>query len=180
MPTLRERYEKEIKPKLLAEAGLTNGLAVVRPVKVVVNMGIGAIRDDAKLFASYKEDLRLITGQQPVVRLAKKAEAGFKIRAGDSIGLMVTLRGGRMWNFLDRLLNVVLPRVRDFHGVSEKSFDGRGNYNLGILEHTVFPEINPNKVDRVKCLGINICTNAGSDNEARKLFAALGLPFAKK
>lgn len=180
MSELKKQYDTQLKNKLMEELGLDNSLACPQPLKITVNMGIGVAKEDPKLLASFRDDLKTITGQQPAISRAKKAEAGFKIRAGDPIGLVVTLRGMRMWNFLEKLIHIDLPRVRDFHGVSRKSFDGRGNYNLGITEHIVFPEINPNKVDRIKTLGINITTNAGNDEEGYLLLKLLGWPFAKE
>lgn len=179
MNELRSLYNKDVKNTLMQELELKTAMACPKPVKIIVNMGIGIAKDDPKLLASYRDDLKTITGLQSAIRRAKKAEAGFKIRAGEPIGLVVTLRGERMWGFLQKLIHVVLPRVRDFHGLPRASFDGKGNYNFGILEHTVFPEINPNKVDRIKTLGINITTNAGTDEEGYLLLKLLGWPFAK-
>jgi len=148
--------------------------------KIVVNMGVGKALGDSKYLESAADDLRVITGQKAAVRTAKKAVAGFKLRAGEPVGLMVTLRGKRMYDFYQKLVNIVLPRLRDFHGVSRKSFDGSGNYNLGIEEHTVFPEIDPNKVNKVKGLEVTIVTSAGTDEEGLKLLESLGMPFEKK
>ena len=147
--------------------------------KIVVNMGVGKALDDSKYLESASNDLMVITGQRPAVRPAKRAVAGFKLRAGEPVGLMVTLRGKRMWDFFEKLVNIVLPRLRDFHGVSRKSFDGGGNYSLGIEEHTVFPEIDSNKVDKVKGLEITIVTSAKTDGEGLKLLKKLGMPFEK-
>lgn len=146
--------------------------------KIVVNMGVGRVLDDSKYLESAADDLKVITGQKPAVRPAKKAVAGFKVRAGDSVGLTVTLRGKRMRDFFEKLVNIVLPRLRDFHGVSRKSFDGSGNYSLGIEEHTVFPEIDPNKVDKIKGLEVTIVTSARTDEEGLELLEKLGMPFA--
>lgn len=143
-------------------------------------MGVGKALGDSKYLESAADDLRVITGQKAAVRTAKKAVAGFKLRAGEPVGLMVTLRGKRMYDFYQKLVNIVLPRLRDFHGVSRKSFDGSGNYNLGIEEHTVFPEIDPNKVNKVKGLEVTIVTSAGTDEEGLKLLESLGMPFEKK
>jgi len=148
--------------------------------KIVVNMGTGKYKDDAKYLESAAEDLQVITGQKAAVRAAKKAIAVFKLRAGEPVGLMVTLRGKRMWDFFEKLVNIVLPRLRDFHGVSRKSFDGRGNYNLGIEEHAVFPEIDPNKIGKIKGFEITIVTTARDDKEGLELLEGLGMPFAKE
>jgi len=147
--------------------------------KIVVSMGTGKQSDDSKYLESATNDLEVITGQKPAVRSAKKAIAAFKLRAGEPVGLMVTLRGKRMRDFFEKLVNIVLPRLRDFHGVSRKSFDGSGNYSLGIEEHTVFPEIDPNKVGRVKGLEVTIVTTAGDDKEGLELLEKLGMPFEK-
>jgi large subunit ribosomal protein L5 len=180
MSTLRKTFEEKLKEQLREEFHLRNLLAVPRLTKIVVNMGVGVAKDDPKLLAAYREDLRAITGQQPAVRRAKKAEAGFKIKEGDEIGLLATLRGEKMWSFFEKLVRVVLPRIRDFRGLSRTGFDGQGNYNLGISEQVVFPEINPNKRDRLKSLGINLCTNAGGDHAAEVLLRRLGLPLVKE
>ena len=147
--------------------------------KIVVNMGVGKFKDDSKYLESAANDLAVITGQKPAVRRAKKAVSGFKLRAGDPIGLTVTLRGKRMWDFFEKLVKIVLPRLRDFRGVSRKSFDGSGNYSLGIEEHTVFPEVDPSKVDKVKSLEITIVTAAKNDEEGFELLKKLGMPFEK-
>ena len=147
--------------------------------KIVVSMGVGRALDDSKYLESAADDLRVITGQKAAVRAAKKAIAGFKLRAGDPVGLVVTLRGKRMRDFFEKLVNIVLPRLRDFHGVSKKSFDGRGNYSLGITEHTVFPEIDPNKVGKIKGLEVTIVTTAETDEEGLELLRGLGVPFEK-
>lgn len=147
--------------------------------KIVVNMGVGKALDDPKYLESAANDLAVITGQKPAVRPAKKAIAGFKLKAGDAVGLVVTLRGKRMEDFFEKLVGIVLPRLRDFHGVSRKSFDGSGNYSLGIEEHTVFPEVDPNKVDKVKSLEVTIVTTARSDEEGLKLLEKLGMPFER-
>ncbi len=148
--------------------------------KIVVSIGTGKQKDDAKYLESAAEDLQVITGQKPAIRAAKKAIAGFKLRAGDTVGLVVTLRGKRMWFFFEKLIHIVLPRLRDFHGVPRKSFDGRGNYSLGIEEHTVFPEIDPNKVGKIKGLEVTIVTTAKTDEEGLNLLEGLGVPFKKK
>jgi len=177
MPRLKERYEKEIRAQLMKELGYTNVLEVPRLSKVVVNMGLGEAIQNAKILDSAVAELAAITGQRPVITKAKKAIANFKLRKGLPIGCMVTLRGDRMYEFLDRLVNVALPRVRDFKGVSENSFDGRGNYSLGIREQIIFPEVDIDKIDKVKGLTVNICTTAKSDDEGRALLKALGVPF---
>lgn len=176
MSALKEKYEKEIKQKLMSEFGIKNEAGVPKLLKIVVNMGTGVAKDDQKLLSSFREDLRVITGQHPVTSLAKKSEAGFKIKQGDPIGLKVTLRGEKMWGFLEKLINVALPRVRDFRGLPIDGFDKVGNYHLGLPEHIVFPEINPNKIDRVKGLGINIVSNAGDLKRGESLFRSLGFP----
>ena len=147
--------------------------------KIVVNMGTGKYKDDSKYLEAAAEDLQVITGQKAAIRTAKKAIAGFKLRAGDPVGLMVTLRGKRMQDFFEKLVSIVLPRLRDFHGVSKKSFDGSGNYNLGIEEHAVFPEIDPNKVGKIKGLEVTIVTSSENDKEGLELLEKLGMPFEK-
>lgn len=174
---LKETYQKEVIPALLKELALPNPLAAPTVSKVVVNMGVGNFKDNADAITSASRDLTLIAGQKAAVRKARQSVAGFKLRAGEPVGLLVTLREERMWVFLDKLFNVVLPRVRDFRGLSEKAFDGYGNYNLGIEEHTVFPEIDANRVDRVKRLGINITTTAEDDRVGGLLLEKLGLPL---
>jgi len=148
--------------------------------KIIVSMGIGKQKDDSKYLESAAEDLQVITGQKVALRAAKKAIAGFKLRAGEPVGLVVTLRGKRMWFFFEKLIHIVLPRLRDFHGVSLKSFDGGGNYSLGITEHTVFPEIDPNTVGKIKGLEVTIVTTAKTDEEGLSLLEGLGMPFEKK
>ena len=174
---LRERYRGEIVPTLMRELGRTNVHAVPRLEKIVLNMGLGEATQNPKIIDSAVEELTAITGQKPVVTKAKKAIANFKLRAGLPIGAMVTLRGDRMYEFLDRLLNVTLPRVRNFKGVPDRSFDGRGNYSLGLREQIIFPEINLDKVDKIKGLTVVICTTARSDAEGKALLRALGMPF---
>ena len=174
---LRELYHKQIIDSLRKERGYENVLEVPRLEKIVLNMGLGEAIQNAKILDSAVAEIASITGQKPVVTKAKKAIANFKLRKGLPIGAMVTLRGDRMYEFFDRLVNVALPRVRDFKGVSEKSFDGRGNYALGIKEQIIFPEVDIDKVDKVKGLTINICTTAKSNEDGRALLAALGLPF---
>jgi large subunit ribosomal protein L5 len=174
---LRERFQKEIAPALAKELGVTNPMAVPRVHKVVVNMGVGEATQNAKMLDPLVRDLGEITGQKPVVTKAKKSIAAFKVREGMSIGGMVTLRGDRMYEFLDRLINIALPRVRDFRGVSTKSFDGRGNYTLGLRDQLIFPEIDYAKVEKLKGMNVTIVTTARDDNQARALLKHLGVPF---
>ena len=174
---LRERFHKEIAPALMKELGLKNPMAVPRLHKVVVNMGVGEATQNTKVLDPLVNDLTQVAGQKPVVTKAKKSIAAFKVRAGMSIGAMVTLRGDRMYEFLDRLINVALPRVRDFRGVSTKSFDGRGNYTLGLRDQLIFPEIDYAKVDKLKGMNVTIVTTARDDNQARALLKQMGMPF---
>jgi large subunit ribosomal protein L5 len=174
---LRERYRREIVPALMKDLGVKNTLAAPRLEKIVLNMGLGEATQNPKLLDSAVEELAAISGQKPVVTKAKKAIANFKLREGQSIGAMVTLRGDRMYEFFDRLVNVTLPRVRDFKGVPDRSFDGRGNYSLGLREQVIFPEINLDKVDKIKGLTVVVCTTAGTDADAKALLRALGMPF---
>jgi len=174
---LKERFNKEIAPALAKELGASNPMAVPRLHKVVVNMGVGEATQNAKLLDPLVRDLTEIAGQKPVVTKAKKSIAAFKVREGMSIGAMVTLRGDRMYEFLDRLINIALPRVRDFRGVSTKSFDGRGNYTLGLRDQLIFPEIDYAKVDKLKGMNVTIVTTARDDNQARALLKHLGMPF---
>lgn len=174
---LRDRFHKEIAPALQKELALKNPMAVPRLHKIVVNMGVGEATQNAKILDPAVGELGQITGQKPVVTRAKKSIAAFKVREGMPIGAMVTLRGDRMYEFLDRLLNVVLPRVRDFRGVSTKSFDGRGNYTLGLRDQLIFPEIDYAKVDKLKGMNVTIVTTAKNDTEARALLRSFGMPF---
>jgi large subunit ribosomal protein L5 len=174
---LRERFVKEIAPALQKELNLKNPMAVPRLHKIVVNMGVGDATQNAKVLDPAVAELAQITGQKPVVTKAKKSIAAFKVREGMPIGAMVTLRGDHMYEFLDRLVNLVLPRVRDFRGVSTKSFDGRGNYTLGLRDQLIFPEIDYAKVDKLKGMNVTIVTTAKSDNEARALLRGFGMPF---
>jgi len=176
-PRLRSRFEKEVAPALLKELELKNPMAVPRLHKIVVNMGVGEATQNAKVLDPAVNELGQITGQRPVVTRAKKSIAAFKVRQGQSIGAMVTLRGDRMYEFFDRLVNIVLPRVRDFRGVSTKSFDGRGNFTLGLHDQLIFPEISYEKVDKQKGMNVTIVTTARSDNQARTLLKHLGMPF---
>jgi len=178
-PRMKQRYRDEIVPTLMREFGYANAMQVPRVEKVVVNIGLGEATQNAKALDAASEDLSTITGQKPVITRAKRSIANFKIREGNPIGLMVTVRGDRMWEFLDRLLNAALPRIRDFRGVSPKAFDGRGNFSLGIREQLIFPEIEYDKVDRVRGLQVNIITTARSDEEGARLLELLGMPFSR-
>ncbi len=176
-PRLRSRFEKEVAPALLKELDLKNPMAVPRLNKIVVNMGVGEATQNAKIMDPAVNELGQITGQKPIVTKAKKSIAAFKVREGMPIGAMVTLRGDRMYEFFDRLVTIVLPRVRDFRGVSTKSFDGRGNYTLGLHDQLIFPEIDYAKVDKLKGMNVTIVTTARSDDQARSLLKHLGMPF---
>src|ERR1700692_365329 len=176
-PRLRARFEKEVAPALLKELELKNAMAVPRLNKIVVNMGMGEATQNSKILDPAVNELGQITGQKPIVTKAKKSIAAFKVREGQAIGTMVTLRGDRMYEFFDRLVSVVLPRVRDFKGVSTKSFDGRGNYTLGLHDQLIFPEISYSKVDKTKGMNISITTTARSDAEGLTLLKSLGMPF---
>lgn len=176
-PRLKEKYQKEIVPQLEKELDIKNINQVPRLEKIVVNMGVGAAASDSKLLDAAMADLRTITGQQPCVTRAKKSIAGFHLREGQAIGCKVTLRGDRMWEFLDRLLATALPRVRDFRGIPRTSFDGRGNYTLGITEQLIFPEIDYDKIDRTRGMDITFVTTAENNETALPLFVALGFPF---
>jgi large subunit ribosomal protein L5 len=176
-PRLRDRYRQTVVPALMKERGYTNPFQVPRLDKIVINMGVGEGRDNAKVLDFATSDLRQIAGQKPIVTRAKKSIANFKLREGVPIGAKVTLRAARMYEFLDRLVNVALPRVRDFKGVSPKAFDGRGNYALGLREQLIFPEIVYDKIDKVRGMDINIVTTARTDQEAKALLAVLGMPF---
>jgi large subunit ribosomal protein L5 len=177
MSRLRERYEKEAVPGLKKEFGYDNVMAIPKISKVVVNMGLGEATQNAKIVDTGADELGRITGQKPVITRAKKSIAQFKVRKGMPIGTMVTLRGERMWEFLDRLISVALPRVRDFRGVSPKGFDGRGNYTLGLKDQLLFPEIDYMKVDKARGMNISVVTTAKTDEESRKLLQLLGVPF---
>jgi large subunit ribosomal protein L5 len=176
-PRLRERYRSVVVPSMMKERGYGNANQVPRVDKIVINMGLGDARENVKVLDHAVADLQTIAGQKPVVTKAKKSIANFKIREGMAIGAKVTLRGARMYEFLDRLVNVALPRVRDFKGVSPKSFDGRGNYALGLREQVIFPEIVYDKIDKVRGMDVIVCTTARSDEEAKVLLTQLGLPF---
>jgi large subunit ribosomal protein L5 len=174
---LKERFNKEVAPALMKELGLNNPMAVPKLHKIVVNMGVGEATQNSKVLDPLAKDLGEITGQKPVITRAKKSIAAFKVRSGMAIGAMVTLRGDRMYEFFDRLVNVALPRVRDFRGVSTKSFDGRGNYTLGLRDQLIFPEIDYAKVDKLKGMNVTIVTTARDDNQARALLKHMGMPF---
>ncbi|MGE5220916.1 MAG: 50S ribosomal protein L5 [Omnitrophica WOR_2 bacterium] len=177
---LQERYKSEIAPSLMKSLDLQNVMEVPRIQKVIVNIGVGEALDNAKALDAAVGDLTAIAGQKPVIQKARKSIANFKLREGRAIGVKVTLRGERMWSFLDRLVNVALPRVRDFRGVSPNSFDGRGNYTLGLREQLVFPEIEYDKIDKLRGLEVTIVTTARNDDEARQLLQMLGMPFRKE
>ncbi len=177
MTRLKERYQKDVVPALTKDFGYKNVMAVPRIEKVVVNMGLGEATQNAKIIDAGADELARITGQKPVTRRAKKSIAAFKVRKGMPVGTMVTLRGARMWEFLDRLLNIALPRVRDFKGVSPKGFDGRGNYTLGLRDQLLFPEIDYMKVDKARGMNVSVVTTARTDEEARKLLQYIGMPF---
>ena len=179
-PRLKEKYKAEIVPALEKELGVANINQVPKLVKIVVNMGVGGAASDSKLLDGAIADLRAITGQQPMVCRAKKSIAGFHIREGMPIGCKVTLRGDRMWEFMDRLLSTALPRVRDFRGLNPNSFDGRGNYSLGVTEQLIFPEIDYDKIDRTRGLDIAVVTTAGNDEGGYALLKALGFPFKER
>ena len=174
---MRARYGSEIRPALMKELGCANMFEVPRLEKIVINMGLGEAIQNVKLLDSAVEELATISGQKPVITRARKAIANFKLREGVPIGCMVTLRGERMYEFFDRLVSAALPRVRDFKGLSDRSFDGRGNYSLGIREQIIFPEINLDKIDKVKGLTISIITTARTDSDAKMLLRAMGFPF---
>ena len=176
---LKELYKTEVAEKLRAEFGLKNVMAVPKVEKVVLNMGLGEAIQNAKILDTAVEELTSIAGQKPVITKAKKSIAAFKLREGVPIGAMVTLRGDKMYEFLDRLINIALPRVRDFRGVATRSFDGRGNYTIGIKDHLIFPEIDYSKVDKSKGMNITIVTTAKTDEQARFLLKELGMPFVK-
>jgi large subunit ribosomal protein L5 len=177
---LRERYESEIAPALMKSLKLNNEMQVPRIKKVVVNVGVGEALDNAKALDAAVADITQITGQKPIITKARKSIANFKLREGRAIGVKVTLRGDRMWSFLDRLMNIALPRVRDFRGINPDAFDGRGNYTLGLREQLVFPEIEYDKIDKLRGLEISIITSARNDDESRQLLQMLGMPFKKE
>jgi large subunit ribosomal protein L5 len=177
MPSLKEIYENDIVPKLVEQFKYTNMMQVPKLDKVVLNIGMGEAIQNIKLLESATEELKMIAGQKPVITKARKSIATFKLRAGMPIGCMVTLRRGRMYDFLNKLVNVALPRVRDFKGVTPRGMDGRGNYSLGVKEHIIFPEIDYDKIDNIKGMNISIVTTAKTDTEGRELLRLLGMPF---
>ncbi len=177
MARLREKYKNEIAPALAKEFDIKNPMAIPKIEKIIVNMGLGEASANAKILDVATEELKSISGQKPVITKAKESIAAFKLRQGMSIGTMVTLRGSRMYEFLDRLISIALPRVRDFRGISGKAFDGRGNYTLGIREQLIFPEIDFNKVDKTRGMNISIVTSAPNDEQARSLLKSMGMPF---
>jgi large subunit ribosomal protein L5 len=180
MPRMKQRYRDELRPQLLQELGLTNIMEAPRLDKIVVNMGVGEALRDGRLLDAAVEDLTIITGQKPVVTKARKSIAGFKLREGNAIGVKVTLRGDRMWEFYDRLVALAIPRIRDFRGLDPRSFDGRGNYTFGLTEQLIFPEIDYDKVAQVRGMDITIVTTARSDDEGRTLLLALGFPLVRQ
>jgi large subunit ribosomal protein L5 len=177
MNRLKDKYTKDVVPALTKEFGYKNVMAVPKIEKVVVNMGLGEATSNAKIIDTGTDELARVTGQKPVTRRAKKSIAAFKVRKGMPIATMVTLRGERMWEFLDRLMTIALPRVRDFKGVSPKGFDGRGNYTLGLRDQLLFPEIDYMKVDKARGMNVSVVTTAKTDEEARKLLQFIGMPF---
>jgi len=178
-PRLQKHYEEVVRPALQKELGIENMMAVPRLEKIVINMGVGEAVRDTKKVETARGEMALIAGQRPIVTKAKKSIAGFKVREGMPMGVKVTLRRDRMYEFLDRLITIALPRVRDFRGVPKKSFDGRGNYAMGLKEQIVFPEIEYDKIDEIRGMDIVICTTAGSDDDARKLLSGFDMPFVK-
>ena len=179
-PRMQLRYRETIAPQLISELGYANVMQVPRIEKIAVNIGLGEALENANAIEAATKDLMAITGQRPYVRRARKAISNFKLRENNPIGLSLTLRGDRMWEFLDRLISAALPRVRDFHGVSDEAFDGRGNYSLGLTEQVIFPELSFDQVDRVRGLQINIVTSAKTDAEGKRLLELLGMPFVRK
>ncbi len=180
MGTLKEQYENEIKPELQKKLGVVNMMDIPKIEKVVLNMGLGEAVQNPKIVEKAAQELTLISGQKAVVTRAKKSIATFKLREGMPIGTRVTLRKDRMYDFLSKLINIALPRVRDFRGVSAKGFDGRGNFSMGVTEHIIFPEIDYDKIDQIRGLNVTIVTTAKTDEDARALLAAIGMPFRKK
>jgi large subunit ribosomal protein L5 len=179
MARLRDKYEKEVVPAMMEKFNYKNPMEIPRLEKIVINMGVGEAKENPKALDAAVNDLSLIAGQKPVITKAKKSVAAFKIRAGMPIGAKVTLRGNRMYEFLDKLINIALPRVRDFRGVSPKSFDGRGNFAIGVREQLIFPEIDYDKIDKIRGMDIIITTTAKTDEEARELLSLMGMPFRK-
>ncbi len=180
MSIIQEKYNNEIKDELMKEFKYASVMQVPKLDKIVINMGLGEAASNSKLINEAMEELKLISGQQPVPTIAKKSIAGFKLREEQPIGVKVTLRGANMYNFLDKLISITLPRVRDFRGINNKAFDGRGNYTLGVKEQIIFPEIDFDKVNKIKGMDITIVTTAETNEEALKLLTLIGMPFAKK
>jgi large subunit ribosomal protein L5 len=179
MPRLKQRFRDEVVPQLQQELGLTNLMQVPRLDKIVVNMGVGEALKDGRMLDAAVEDLTIIAGQKPVITKARKSIAGFKLREGNAIGVKVTLRGDRMWEFYDRLVSLALPRIRDFRGLDRRSFDGRGNYTFGVTEQLIFPEIDYDRVAQVRGMDITIVTTARTDDDGRALLLALGFPLVR-
>lgn len=179
MPTLRTKYQEEVAPVLMKKFGYKSPMQIPKIEKIVVNVGCGEARDNAKVLEAVVNDLGIITGQKALITHAKKSVANFKLREGMAVGAKVTLRADRMWEFLDRLFNVALPRVRDFRGINPNAFDGRGNYALGIKEQLIFPEIEYDKIDKIRGMDIVICTTAKTDEEAKELLTMIGAPFVR-
>ena len=177
IPRLKTRYREEALPRLQRELGLANPMQVPRLEKVVINMGVGDALKDGRMLEAAVEDLQVITGQRPVITKARKSIAGFKLREGMAIGVKVTLRGDRMWEFVDRLVSIAIPRIRDFRGLNPNAFDGRGDFTLGLTEQLIFPEVDYDKVAKVRGMDITVVTTAGNDEEGRALLVALGFPF---
>ena len=180
MPRLKDRYRKEIVPALMEEFGYRNVMEVPRLQKIVVNVGLGEALQDVKALDAAARDIATVTGQKPIITRARKSIAGFKLREGNPIGVKVTLRGNRMYDFLDRMCNVALPRRRDFRGVSPDSFDGRGNYTLGFREQLVWPEVDYDSIDKIRGMEVTIVTTAQTDEEARRLLQLFGMPFSRR
>ena len=176
---VKEKYEKEVVHFLMKKFGYTSVMQCPKLVKIVINTGLGDIKDNAKSIQTTENEIKMITGQQPVLTKAKKSVANFKVREGQTVGIKVTLRGERMYNFYDKFISIALPRMRDFKGVSEKAFDGRGNYSVGLKEQLIFPEITYDQVEKIRGMDVCIVTTANTDEEARELLRALGMPFKK-
>ena len=176
---VKEKYEKEVVPFLMKKFGYTSVMQCPKLVKIVINTGLGDIKDNAKSIQTTENEIKMITGQQPVLTKAKKSVARIKVREGQTVGIKVTLRGERMYNFYDKFISIALPRMRDFKGVSEKAFDGRGNYSVGLKEQLIFPEITYDQVEKIRGMDVCIVTTANTDEEARELLRALGMPFKK-
>ncbi|OGO15335.1 MAG: 50S ribosomal protein L5 [Chloroflexi bacterium RBG_16_48_8] len=176
---LKEHYQNEAVPAMMKEFNLSNVMQVPKVKKIVVNVGVGEALDNAKALDAVVEDISVITGQRPIITKARKSIASFKLREGRSIGVKVTLRGEKMWSFLDRLMNIALPRTRDFRGISPNSFDGRGNFTLGVLEQLIFPEIDYDKIDKIRGFEITVVTTAPDDQQGRRLLQLLGMPFVR-